>query len=139
MGDFNVNHLNYDTRTATNGCANSLFSNNSLPYINQPTRISAHSSTLLDNMFVDLLNATIVSGNILTQISDHLPQLLILHNADVTQNNTSIYKSEYSNFVMLPSGRASALQPVCRGFEPRPSHTKDFKNGTHCLLLWRST
>ena len=77
MGDFNVNHLNYDTRTATNGFANSLFSNNSLPYINQPTRISAHSSTLLDNMFVDLLNATIVSGNILMKISDHLPQLLI--------------------------------------------------------------
>ena len=34
---------------------------------------------------------------------------------------------------------ASASQPVGRGFESRPSHTKDFKNGTHCLLVWRST
>ena len=25
-----------------------------------------------------------------------------------------------------PSGRASASQPLSRGFEPRPSHTKDF-------------
>jgi len=25
-----------------------------------------------------------------------------------------------------PSGRASASQPVGRGFEPQPSHTKDF-------------
>ena len=33
----------------------------------------------------------------------------------------------------------SALQPVGRGFEPRPSHNKDFKNGTHCLLVWRLT
>ena len=36
-----------------------------------------------------------------------------------------------------PSGRASASQPVGRGFEPWSSHTKDFKNGTHCLL-WTS-
>ena len=34
--------------------------------------------------------------------------------------------------------RASASQPVGRGFEPRPSHTKDFTTGTHCLLVWRS-
>ena len=38
-----------------------------------------------------------------------------------------------------PSGRSSASQPVGHGFEPRPSHTKDFKNDTHCLLVWRST
>ena len=30
-------------------------------------------------------------------------------------------------------------RPVGRGFEPRPSHTNDFKHGTHCLLVWRST
>ena len=30
-------------------------------------------------------------------------------------------------------GRASAPQSEGRWFEPRPSHTKDFKNGTRCL------
>ena len=29
-----------------------------------------------------------------------------------------------------PVVRASASQSEGRGFEPRPSHTKDFKNGT---------
>ena len=35
--------------------------------------------------------------------------------------------------------RASASQLVGRGFEPRLSHAKDFTNGAHCLLVWRST
>ena len=98
MGDFNINLLNYDTHTATNDFANSLFSNNFLPCINQPTRISAHSSTLIDNIFTNLINATIVSGNILTQISDHLPQFLILQNVNITQNKSTVFKSDYSNF-----------------------------------------
>jgi len=38
-----------------------------------------------------------------------------------------------------PSGRVSASQLVGHGFEPRPSHMKDFNNGTHCLLIWHST
>ena len=36
------------------------------------------------------------------------------------------------------SGRASALWPVGCGFDPRPGHTKDFKNGTSCSFAWRS-
>ena len=35
--------------------------------------------------------------------------------------------------------RASASRSGGRGFEPRPGHTKDFKNGTYCLLVRRST
>merc|ERR1712121_398833 len=31
--------------------------------------------------------------------------------------------------------RASALRLGGRGFDPRPSHTKDYKNGTHTSLL----
>ena len=36
------------------------------------------------------------------------------------------------------SGRASALWPVGCGFDPRPGHTKYFKNGTSCSFAWRS-
>ena len=34
--------------------------------------------------------------------------------------------------------RASASRSGGRGFEPRPGHTKDLKNGTYCLLVRRS-
>ena len=37
-----------------------------------------------------------------------------------------------------PVVRASASQPEGRGLQPRPSHMKDFINGNHCLLVWRS-
>ena len=40
---------------------------------------------------------------------------------------------------LWPSGRTSASQSVGRRFKPWPSHTKDFKNSTHCLLVWRLT
>ena len=33
------------------------------------------------------------------------------------------------------SGRASASQPVGRRFDPRPSHTKDFKNDFDFFLI----
>ena len=36
------------------------------------------------------------------------------------------------------SGRASALWPGGCGFDPRPGHTKDFKNGTSCSFAWHS-
>ena len=71
MGDFNVHLLHYDTHTVTNDFANSLFPNNFLPCINQPTRISTNSSTLKDNTFTNLINANIVGGDILIQISEH--------------------------------------------------------------------
>ena len=65
---------------------------------------------------------------------------LLLFAADPAHWAGPIFQ-EFVSIVHGPdhSGRASALQPVGRGFEPRPSHTKDFKNGTHCLLVWRST
>jgi len=37
-----------------------------------------------------------------------------------------------------PCGRVSALRLGGRGFDPRPGHTKDYKNGTHCLPAWHS-
>ena len=42
------------------------------------------------------------------------------------------------NWAPWLSGRASALWPVGCGFDPRPGHTKDFKNGTSCSFAWRS-
>ena len=45
-----------------------------------------------------LQNANLISGNILTQILDHLPQFLILKNANIAQNKLAVSKSDYSNY-----------------------------------------
>ena len=42
----------------------------------QPTRL--HSNTLIDNIFLNSLEYQSTSGNLLTEISDHLIKFLIL-------------------------------------------------------------
>ena len=69
MGDFNINLLYCDGHAPTNDFINNLFSYNFLPCTNHPKRISEHSSTIIDNIFISLVNANVISGNILTQIS----------------------------------------------------------------------
>jgi len=94
MGDFNINLLHYDEHAPTNDFTNNLFSYNFLPCISHPTRISKHSSTIID-IFINLINA---NGNILTQISDHLPQFLILKYANIPQHTLTVFKSDYSRY-----------------------------------------
>ena len=82
MGDFNINLLNFESHVPTNDFVNTFFSYNFLPCINHPTRISHNSSTIIDNIFTNLTNLKITCGNIVTQISNHFPQFLILKNAN---------------------------------------------------------
>ena len=55
LGDFNVNLLNYNEHNETNEILDSLASNLLIPLILQPTRITSHSNTLIDNIFLKLL------------------------------------------------------------------------------------
>ena len=49
IGGFNINLLNYNDHQPTNEFLDSLASNSFIPYILQPTRITSHSKTLIDN------------------------------------------------------------------------------------------
>ena len=77
MGDFNINLMNYEADNPTshvldNICLNSFFS-----YINIPTHHTSQSKTLIDNILYNGINGNTISGNITTNISDHLAQFLI--------------------------------------------------------------
>ena len=50
---------------------------NLLPYITLPTRITDRSQTLIDNIFSNSTSTNIISGNLTTSVSDHLPQFFI--------------------------------------------------------------
>ena len=54
LGDFNVNLLNYNEHNQTNEFLDSLASNSFIPFILQPTRITSHSNTLIDNVFSNI-------------------------------------------------------------------------------------
>ena len=73
LGDFNVNLLNYNEHNQTNEFLDSLASNSFIPLILQSTRITSHSNTLIDNIFLNVIDLDIISGNLTATISDHLP------------------------------------------------------------------
>ena len=100
LGDFNINLLNYNVHSPTNEFLDSLASNSFLPYILQPTRITSHSKTLIDNIFTNVIFPDSVSGNLAATISDHLPQFLIVlpQFIIVPSNKSNIYERDWSNF-----------------------------------------
>ena len=77
-----------------------LASNSFLLYILQPTRITSHSKTLIDNIFTNVILPDSISGNLTATISDHLPQFLIVPNifSNPPSNKSNIYERDWSNF-----------------------------------------
>ena len=100
LEDFNINLSNYDDHNQTNEFLDSLASNSFMPLILQPTRITSHSNTLIDNIFSNVIDPDIISGNFTTIISDHLPQFLIIPNifGNILANESNIYGRDLSEF-----------------------------------------
>ena len=80
LGYFNVNLLNYNGHNQTNEFLDSLASNSFIPLILQPTRITSHSNTFVDNIFSNVIDPDIISYNLTATIFDHLPQFAIIPN-----------------------------------------------------------
>ena len=78
MGDFNINLLNCESHPESNDFLLMLNSFFLLPYILEPTRITERSATLIDNIFANTYAMNAISGNLVSKISDHLPQFLIV-------------------------------------------------------------
>ena len=75
MGDFNLDALNYDQHAPTQEFMVCLFSHVLFPIVTRPTWITAHSATLIDNIFTNQFTQNIFNGIIVNDISDHLPVL----------------------------------------------------------------
>ena len=97
LGDFNINLLNYSAHTPTEDFVNTLSSYFYTPHIHKPTRITNHTATLIDNIFLNSIKYHTISGNILSDISDHLPNFLIINQLNALPKKFKIYKRDYSN------------------------------------------
>ena len=69
-----------------------------LPHILHPTCVTDHSATVIDNIFSNNTSYETTSGNIITQISDHFPQFLILNKVAMDYKTCSFAKHDFSNF-----------------------------------------
>lgn len=73
LGDININLLNYCSNEATSEYLDMLCSVSLLPIITKATRITNHTSTLIDQIYTNTPEKIMQSGICLVDISDHLP------------------------------------------------------------------
>ena len=75
IGDFNINLLNHESYGPTSDFVDLMTSNSFLPLISRPTRITATSATLIDNIFTNYLEncGDSCQGLLVTDVTDHYP------------------------------------------------------------------
>ena len=78
MGDFNIDLLKSQVCHFAQNFLLTLQSYTFTPTIDKPTRIHRNSATLIDNIFVNNIENSFLSGNILSDISDHFSQFCII-------------------------------------------------------------
>jgi hypothetical protein len=98
MGDFNLDLLKFESHAGTDEFMNNLGTHFFQPHILQPTRITNHSGTLIDNIFCNFLEHFTISGNIVYDVTDHLPNFLIINKFSCLTSNIKIYKRDYSKY-----------------------------------------
>ena len=67
-----------------------LASSSPLHYTFQPTQLTGHSKTLIDNIFCNITSNYVISGNISSTTSDHLPHSLIAPNVFANHSSWSL-------------------------------------------------
>ena len=79
-GDINMNLISNSNNVET--YLDNLLTNNFIPCITLPTRITHHSATIIDHINIrtpkNLIQTKCSSGNLFADISDHLPNFLFL-------------------------------------------------------------
>ena len=97
MGDFNIDLIEISEPCSDN-FINTLGSFFYQPHILQPTRITSHTATLIDNLFLNSIEYFTISGNIVYDLTDHLPNFIILSKFGSLPPNIKVFKRDYSNF-----------------------------------------
>ena len=64
----------------------------------KPTRITNHSSTLIDNMFFNSIEYQTVSGNLFHDLTDHLPNFIITERFAFLMHKEKRFRRDYSNY-----------------------------------------
>ena len=62
-----------------------MYSTSLVPHITSPTRITSHSITLIDNIFSMDISENAISGNIVSSISDYLPNFYFCQSINLKQ------------------------------------------------------
>ena len=97
-----------------------------LPRILLPTRIQGDSATIIDNIFTNVCDINIQSGNIITDLSDHYSQFVSVRRAKLDFRKITMYKRNYSNFSEDSFRDDISLQNFDNNFDDVNDQFKDF-------------
>ena len=97
-GDFNSDILKIDYQNSYKRFYNLLLSYGLCPLILLPTRIAGNSATIVDNIFTNNSTNNILSGNVVTDLSDHFSQFISVQRLKLDYKLISLYKRDYSKF-----------------------------------------
>ena len=97
--DFNIDLLRYGTTNKYAEFLNTLTSLGFLPHVLQPTRITEHSSTIIDNIYGNNFTQETLSGNILIKFADHFSQFLSIKKT--TRKRKTTLSSNVTFLVLL--------------------------------------
>ena len=97
-GDFNSDLLKIDSLNNYSRFYELLASYGLVPFILLPTRIAGNSATIIDNIFTNNTSNSIISGNIITDLSDHFSQFISVQKLKFDLKSTTYYKRDYTNF-----------------------------------------
>ena len=128
IGDVNINFLRYNEHTNTEDYLNMLYSNNFLPLITKPTRLTDHSSTLIDHIYTNTINS-LVSGIVKIDISDHFP-IFCLAGTSLKKSCRKLFFRDYSKF-----NSDLYLHDICAmDWKAVTDQCKDLHEATTCTI-----
>ena len=92
-GDFNIDLLKFEVNNETKVFIDTMYSMGLFPLITRPSRLTEFMSTLIDNIFSNIVNFRHYSGLFVTDITDHLPVFVVSNiNGVKTLNLKKKYK-----------------------------------------------
>ena len=92
-GDYNIDLLKVSEHQDTKYFLDGMFTDGFKPLIQEPTRITKDSATVIDNIFCNSKTTLENSGAIIYDISDHLPIFTVTNagkGKDVVDDNMNI-------------------------------------------------
>ena len=97
LGDINIDFLRYITHQMTEKYLDMLYTNNFLPIITKPTRITDHTKTLIDHIYTNMAIDQVKSGIAIFDISDHLPVFTVIKTS-CNRIQDTLYYRDYRTF-----------------------------------------
>ena len=95
MGDFNIDLLKYDTNADSATFLDSMYINFLLPYISTTTPVTTRSKTVIDNIFSNNIEDSLISGNITTTITDHYAHFILKKDIKLQRTNQKLFRKNY--------------------------------------------